>query len=273
MSVAVIYLSRGLGGGRASAEAFFETYRKFPAGREHELFVISKGWQSGAELDEVTKLVANMSGNILAMPDDGYDWGAYFRLAWYLNHDWLCFFNTHTRIDADRWLDILLQAAEIPGVGAAGATGSWGTLVPQFYLRHLLRPGILLYPPRFFGSIKRFPSFPNPHLRSNAFVVRRDVFLAFAAQSIFPRTKRDAHALESGRAGFTYYLMSHGLRPVVVGKDGRSFEIESWIESETFRVPGQRNLLIKDNQTEYYNFADKKIKFVMEESAWGKIFD
>lgn len=269
MSIAVVYLARGIGGGRLAAESFFESYRANPAGCDHRLVVVTKGWSAQPGVDEVIRGASAISAQVLALPDDGYDWGAYFRVAKYLREEWLCLLNTHSRLCVPDWLYLLMAAACKKNVGATGATGSWGTLAPRV---RAVSPGLLFYPWRLLTTIGRFPSYPNPHLRSNAFLVRRDLFLAFASQRPIPIFKQDAHMLESGRRGFTRYLHENDFMPVVVGRDGTSYSQEDWIVSNTFRMPGQENLLIMDNQTENYAKATVRMKQIMEESAWGRVF-
>ena len=109
--------------------------------------------------------------------------------------------------------------------------------------------GLVGVPLQQLRSVGRVARFPNPHLRSNAFLLRRSLFVEFAAQARFPRTKRDTHRLESGRKGLTRFMQSRGLAPVVVGRDHQAYASAQWIEARTFRTPGQPNLLISDNQT------------------------
>lgn len=289
---AVLYIARGSGAarlsvkgpmaaedfGRASADAFFGAYRAHPAGRPHELIVACKGWRSEADLDHVRRLAAGAGGKILELPDEGFDWGTYFRVAGSVGHEWICCLNTHSRPRAEGWLDSLVNAADAPGVGAAAATGSWGSIAP------FPRPEpdlgqLALYPARLalfaMGTIRglsEFPLYPNPHLRSNAFVIRRERLLEFAGGHRIPIEKRDTHRLESSRRGLTRYLASHGLGVVVAGADGRSYPPDRWVESATFRVPGQPNLLIEDNQTDFYTLADRFRRRRLERASWGRLF-
>ena len=78
--------------------------------------------------------------------------------------------------------------------------------------------------------------------------------------------------LESGRTGFSVFLADRGLKAVVAGADGRYYEPSQWIKSQTFRVPGQPNLLVADNQTIAYDRADLRLKRGMERAAWGNVF-
>lgn len=280
MSLALVYLARGVGNGLASAIRFFEIYRDFPPGCPHELIVIAKGWPDIEARKILGRLAESNTARIIDLPDDGYDWGAYMRLAPALPQTWLCFLNTHSQPRVAGWLELMLNCARSSKVGAVGATASWGTMIPTW---PLLKPRwdvtILGYPIRlvrdafiFAMNTKKFPGFPNPHLRSNAFLVKKELFNEFVGMRKIPRSKRDAHILESGKAGFTKFLIGKGLTPLVVGVDGLCYEPKDWINSNSFRVPGQSNLLIADNQTIAYDDANKNRKEILEIAAWGRSF-
>lgn len=283
MSLALVYLARGIDGGLSSTKAFFDAYRTFSAGCPHELIVIAKGWLDVAEHDELLQLAKAHAARVVELPDDGFDWGAYMRLAPQLTHDWLCFLNTHSRPRVNGWLNLLRVAASAPSrnIGAVGATASWQTLAPVLPLPSMKAEynTSLIYPfrlirnaVRFMTNRRGFPSFPNPHLRSNAFIVRRELFVDFVGTQTIPCCKRDAAMLESGRSGFSAYLARHNMELLVAGADGRVYGPEQWINSGTFRVPGQTNVLVADNQTIAYDMADQHMKSVLERSAWGRAF-
>lgn len=280
MSLALVYLARGAGNGLASAEGFFEAYRAHPPGCPHELIVIAKGWSEIEGRDMLERMAKEHAASIIDLPDDGYDWGAYMRLAPHLSHKWICFLNTHSRPLAAGWLNLMLKHVQSTGVGAVGATASWGTMIPTWpSLKPRWEWRLLHYPIRlarnafiFAMNVRHFPYFPNPHLRSNAFLVRRKLFNEFVQIRDIPHNKRDAHRLESGKIGFTRYLINRGLTPLVVGLNGMSYEPLQWISSDTFRVPHQHNLLISDNQTMAYEKANQNLKRRLEISAWGQSF-
>lgn len=287
--LSVIYLARGIGGGLASAEAFFESYRRFGAGHPHDLVVVMKGWEGVAGQDEVACMAAAHSATIIHLPDDGYDWGAYMRAAGLLPHEWLCFLNTHSRIMSQGWLAKMCNAAEQPTVGAAGATASLGSILPAFklfpqQLRDIReRKGLLkaaaaaayfgpAYPIGFVKHVWRFSGMPNPHLRSNAFLVRRQDFVEFCKTTKIPRSKGDTLILEHGKMSLTRFLHAKGRVTVVVDANGRAYPPDAWAESGTFWVPGQPNLLVGDNQTQAYHNAGVYRRRFLELAAWGRVF-
>ena len=98
----------------------------------------------------------------------------------------ICFLNTNTVLISENWLLKLVVNLNQPRVGLVGATGSFESL----------------------SSINRlFPRFPNVHIRSNAFLIRRD-----HAEKIFSdlniRRKEDAYLAESGPDSITRRIIS-----------------------------------------------------------------
>ena len=289
-STAVLFLARGEGNGLAATEAFFDSYHDHPAGVDHELVVIVKGWEGVPGRALVEERARAVSATVIEVPDDGLDWGAYMRVAPRLGHDWLCFLNTHSRICGDGWFATLRRAAERPGVGAVGATGSWGTNTPVFRLlapviadywrrkgpMKALAAAFRLYVVRYLWhscrNVPWFPGFPNPHLRSNAFLVRRTLFTTFTERHAIPAEKRDALVLECGHAGFTRFLTAQGLQAVVAGADGRAYGPEEWPDSRTYCVPDRSNLLVSDHRTRAYDQAAPFSRRDMERQAWGRTF-
>ena len=134
MSLGLVYLSRGLDGGLLATKAFFSAYCDHPAGCPHELIVIMKGWFGVNGEDEIRQLAKTHSATVIDLPDDGFDWGAYMRVAPLLKHDFVCFCNTHSRPLVDGWLDLLKKSAESDSIniGAVGATASYQGCIPPF---------------------------------------------------------------------------------------------------------------------------------------------
>lgn len=281
MMVALLYLARGKDGGLSAAKLFFESYEKFPPEYPHELIVLVKGWDDQADEDDLIILAKkNGTTEIFKLPDDGYDWGAYMRVAPLLTHEWLCFLNTHTRFIATGWLSLLMRAilSSAGSVGTVGVTGSWESLAHILPRRDFRSPilSYLAYPLRilinFFRFLKNvydYPIFPNPHIRSNAFIVRSSIFLEFISDKNIPKCKQDANILESGRRGFSNYLLSRKLNIYIVGRDGIKYSPLQWRGARIFRSENQENLLIVDNQTLGFQNACGQRKKFLEYLAWG----
>ncbi|MBR0823518.1 hypothetical protein JQ627_36945 [Bradyrhizobium liaoningense] len=120
------------------------------------------------------------------------------------------------------------------------------------------------------GALARLndmPAFPNPHVRTNAFMIERQVFLDTLPESI--ETKNDSYLFESGSDGLTRRILRRGLRVVVVGADGRAYAMDEWAESGTFRLGDQRNLLVKDNQTRAFQNMNAAEQRAFTTMTWG----
>jgi hypothetical protein len=246
--------------------------------------VIAKGWPDRAAYSALIE-TAPRSSKVVDLPDDGFDLTAYHRLARDLPQEWVCFLNTFSVIESDRWLERLGGALALPGVGVAGCFGSYGTLQPR--VQNLLfnaweartKPPkavlgeLLAYAGdrwRTARSNDRFPAFPNPHMRTNAFMLARETFVAFWQGRPIPQTKRSVCALESGSAGLTRFIEARDQRAVVVGADGGVYEKDQWLESRTFRVPLKANNMIADNATRRYFADDRDRRRKKEFATWGR---
>jgi hypothetical protein len=283
--IALVYLARGVDGGLASASQFFESYRRHPAGVSHTLYVIAKGWPDRVAYSAMIEL-ASRSCNVADLPDDGFDLTAYYRLARDLREERVCFLNTFSVIESDRWLERLGNALELPSVGLVGCFGSYGTLRPR--VQNLLfnaREAAKTKPAKavlgellaYAGDRRRaarsndcFPAFPNPHVRTNAFMLARETFVAFWQGKPIPQTKRSVCAFESGSAGLTRFIEARGERAVVVGADGGVYPKDQWLESRTFRVPTRGNNMISDNATRRYLADGRDRRRNKEFATWGR---
>jgi hypothetical protein len=250
-SVAVFYLARGSDSSPLQRlRRFAESYTRFPAAAEHTLFVIFKGFADNDALAAAKDVFSRIPYDAIMTDDENFDFGAYRSAAEQVTHDLTCFMNSNTEILSAGWLAKLLTNFDSSSVGVVGASGS-------FESRNLIDP--------------RFPQFPNVHLRSNAFVIRRE-----HAINILPRrvaSKNDAFLLESGPASITRRLWEIGLSTLVVGRNGRAFAPQWWPGSETFRVKGQDNLLVHDNVTREFEYANRSRRLEASAATWGRYLD
>jgi hypothetical protein len=274
-SIAVIYLARGLPGGLQPVQEFFSSYKAHTPGLAHSLRVLVKGWDAVPGLDTVVDMAKALGADVIRVEDDGFDFGAYFRIVPRINENWICFLNTNSRIRFDNWLAFLFQGVQGPQVGAAGATGSWESQARNACLA--LRADSVPMAVRGIARVAyhglHFPGFPNPHLRSNAILTRTALFGQFAQGRAIPRSKREAHRLESGRFGFAAFLRRRRLNQVVCGADGKVYLPADWPISATFRSLDQRNLLVADYQTSRYETQPSAVRQALQLAAWGRFIN
>ena len=257
---------------------FLESYLEFPAGTDHELLILYKGFHSETDVTPYEELLKGVPHTFLIIPDFGFDLGSYFIAIDKYNSKYFCFLNSFSVILDENWLLKFYHHISQPDVGLVGATGSWGSLCPKHpnqkpysknmpYLMKLVRPVVLPVARALFGMY--FDYFPNYHIRTNGFMIARNIMLKIKRAVIF--TKFQAFYLESGKNSITNQVRRMGLKPLVVGKNGRGYEKHEWDISNTFWRGSQENLLISDNQTRKYDSAIPDWKNKWEFFAWGNV--
>src|SRR5205807_10527908 len=112
-----------------------------------------------------------------------------------------------------------------------------------------------------------FRPFPSASVRTKAFALPREHYVRLAPRRL--RSRFAAHAFESGRWGLTARLRRMGLRPLVIGRDGRCYEVPEWPASATFRSGEQENLLVADNRTDEWASASPRERRELARMAWG----
>lgn len=259
-SVAVIYLV-WVPLGLLPLERFLASYTRFPASLPHELIVVFNGHQTPAELAPFHERLRNIPHvtRIFEMPQQ--DIASYLAVTQTCSQNYLCFLNSYSEVQTASWLQKLYQPFHSPTVGLVGATGSWESrqiVVPLRNLRTWLRYRL---------HNRRWPTFPNPHIRSTGFMLARETMLRLSLPPI--RTKEDAYQFESGFGSMTRQIQSWNLQTLLTDRDGSAFAPPEWAQSRTFRACDQSQLLITDNRTQLYQDADAATKRQMSLMAWG----
>jgi hypothetical protein len=240
--------------GPEPVKRFLESYDRHPAGAEHVLAVALKGFRNGQDRSPWERELAASTHESLQMSAGGLDLGSYREAVERVRAERYCFLNTSSEVLCEGWLGHLERHLLAPDVGLVGAGGSFESAYSSA--------------PRPLRLLRRdFEPFPNRHLRTNGFMLERELVLDL--DWVAPRSKRRAWALESGRRSISRQVWERGLDVRVVGCDGVAYPSERWRESSTFRSGAQRNLLIADNRTRQYDQADPATKLQLEEMAWG----
>lgn len=265
--VCVVYLARARNG-LGPFEAFLKSYRLFPAGMEHELLVVFKGFGRPKDASPYLDRAQSLASKTLFMGDFGFDLRGYGLAANNFDHPYFCFFNSFSELLYPNWLFNLFQHITRPEVGLAGATGSWESM----YSNALLAKDTSLFnrvtrPLRLAACRIAFDPFPNYHIRTTGFIVGRDIARAVWPSHFF--TKRSAYLFENGKSSLTKRILRMGLKTVVVGRDGVAYEKEDWARSGTFRSGDQENLWVADNQTRRCQSAELQARTQLHRLAWG----
>lgn len=249
---------------------FLEAYARNPGGAPHELLIVFKGFSGDGQLEPYRKLLKAVPHRELQVSDLGVDLRAYSVAGRHFEHAYFCFLNSYATPLDENWLAKMFGFAKQPQVGIVGASGSWESMYTNF-INGAMNPVPLHQ--RLMRAFRRqanrrlFFPFPNHHIRTNAFIISRQLMLQVWPRHIINKTT--AYLFENGRNCFTQRVMRRGFKPLVVGRDGRAYEKEQWAASNTFRQSAQENLLMADNQTRNYAAADFATRQYLSRLAWG----
>jgi hypothetical protein len=248
---------------------FLRSYHAHPAGAEHELAIVLNGAGPAGPSGDASRaaLLGELQGTehrLIELARPTLDLAAYGHAARELDREHLCFLNSYCVIMADRWLDHLHRALTDPEVGIVAASASWESQAE--WIR-----GPIRYWPYQLAGLRRarrdYPRFPNPHLRTSAFMTTRETALQTGLQDV--QDKRSAYLLESGRRSITRQVQQRGQRAVVVGRDGNLYDTPEWPASHTYRSGDQQNLLICDNRTRDWRRASPRLRRRLSRDAFG----
>jgi hypothetical protein len=253
------------------ARRFAESYLRFPAGVPHRLTLIISGSEDQDQTAELVSLFNGAPLSVIYVPDVDYDIGKYRSALETSNFELCCFLNSYSVIQAPLWLSKFADCALDPRVGIVGATGSYQSHFSDTKASIAgYKPSLGMLRHAVPSTIKHwayFPGFPNPHIRTSVFMIRRDVF--HRVRWPHNPSRFETFRFESGRRSLTRQVLELGLDAVVVGRDGRRYGVSEWPSSGTFRKNEQDNLLIADNHTIEYGAAAPERRMQLASAAWG----
>lgn len=262
-------------------EAFIESFKAHPAGIAHDLLLVFKGFDEERVPAEHERIASGLDYTPFFVPDEGFDIGSYFAIARaHRQYRYFCFLNSYSVILDTGWLAEMHRHISRESVGLVGASGSWEShYTNQLALyREWKHKSNLSLRNLFEGRARRrelrwwranFDTFPNYHLRTNAFLLRRDLMLRLEGGAF--ADKKGGYLFESGKRSMTRQVLGMNLSVLVVGRDAVAYEKERWFESRTFRNGGQSNLLVADNRTREYTEADAALKKAVRAATWGEL--
>jgi hypothetical protein len=256
--------------------AFLRSYDVHPPGIAHELVIVLNGAsgedpaarsRAGAALtrEDLAAELQGLEHRLIVLEQPVLDLAAYGLAARALSHPRLCFLNSYSVILADNWLAILARALDHPHTGLAGASASWESQSRWIRGRARYWPYQLI---RLRGDRRDYPRFPNPHIRTTAFMIERTIVMAMNLETA--HDKRATYLLESGRRSITRQILERDLRAVVAGRDGRVYGVKDWAASRTYRSGEQDNLLVADRRTEDWLTASPRLRRRLSRDAWGE---
>ena len=225
--------------------AFYNSISQFSANAEFDLLLILKGYfhheVDRSFLELRSTLPTNV--NIVRYDDSVSPTRILFEIARQIDCDRFIFFTSWSRVLADGWLRFYLDTFEhADSCGIVGATGG-------------------------YESLNETTPFPNVGIRSNAFMVARAQFVSLDCGDLSARL--GGNLFEAGPKGMTKQIVARGFRPYVVDRFGKYWSVEEWPGSATFRSYNQERLLVSDNRTQNYEWANLRKRTALAIRNWG----
>ena len=154
-SIAIVYLDRW-GNQPRFADAFLNSLTANPAGTSYDVIWQLKGYPEDTHNPRVAQFRQDFSGEVIEAryPDHLYQFNLAFDAARRFEYEFLVFFVSWSRILAPDWLKLYCAAlTRQANCGVVGATGS-------------------------YECVSAEQAFPNPHVRTNAFMIERKLLLS-----------------------------------------------------------------------------------------------
>jgi len=246
---------------------FIKNYKKYSPGINHRLLICFKNLDKG-KIEYLKSKIKNLNYIEFIDISNGNDWDfmSFYRIAKKYKDYLILFLNNQSFPIKKNWL--LLMCSNYKNKRILGATGSYESISSRGFLRNY-NENIFSYIYRVIKYLIYFPLFPNPHIRTTAFMMLAKDYIKYKFEKNYYR-KYDNWKTESGRNSITNFFKKRGFEILLINSDGKAFSEKDWKFSETYCYKNQTKLIISDKRTrKYENFSikDKKIKTKI---VWGK---
>ncbi len=246
---------------------FINHYTNFTPGKEHDLLICFKNFKKDDPIFESNQLkkikhIKYLDNNNF----NDFDWGSYERIAKAYNDKIIFFMNCHSYPIKNNWLYYFANNYDDNTV--LGPGGSFESMVNSALNGIHTKNKIKSY---FYAlaNLYKFPIFPNPHLRSNCFMISSESFLKLKFNKKYKYKKIGTWINESGREGMTNYLKKQKFKIYVINSDGLKFDETGWSDSDTYACKNQDKLIISDKFSRIFDNSSTEEREKIKKYIWG----
>lgn len=246
---------------------FIKKYKYYNSGQKHKLVICFKKFSSKNNILAWKKVLKGINCNtfIDSHEIDDYDFGSYRRIARKFKNNIILFLNSYSYPIVNDWLKLITKHYNESTL--VGCTASYASLSSSFFTQYY-KINILKRMKYGLINLFRFPFFSNPHIRSNAFLIKGLDFLSLKFPD-FIKYKIQTNMIESGWFGMTRQLKKRRFKIILAGSNGIGFSESNWRNSEAFSFKNQKNLIISDNRTRIYKNLSLNDKRRETKFHWG----
>lgn len=246
---------------------FINNYKYHYSGQKHRLVICFKKFASKKSILEWKKLLKGIKCTTIIdnCKIDDFDFGSYIRIASKYKNKIILFLNSYSYPTVNNWLKLIVKHYDKNTL--VGCTATYASLSSSFFGKYY-KINILKRLMYGFINLFRFPIFPNPHIRSNAFLIKGSDFLSLKFPKLI-KNKLQTNMIESGWLGMTRQLKKKKFRIILASSNGMGLKENDWLNSEVYSFKNQKNLIISDNRTRIYNKLSLKNKKKETKYHWG----
>lgn len=209
---------------------FVDTYKRFPAGYPHKLYVVCSGQRDKA----CEEIFAGLDVEFDQYDGGGWDIGCEQHMANKVPEQFLVSMTTRTHFSKPGWLKRLMDARLQYGEGLYGSSGSYER---------------------------------SPHIRTAFYGVDTWIFREYP---YIIDNREKGFRFESGEWSFTKFVRSIGYPTIMVTWDGCYQPQDWRKAKNGFRIGDQSNLIVFDRHTLMYATADRIRKDELRRAADGR---
>ncbi len=246
---------------------FIKNYKNFNSGEAHDLLICFKNFKKDDpifDFDQLKELkhIKFFDNNNF----NDFDWGSYERIAKTYSDKIIFFMNCHSYPVKNNWLKTFAENYDDKSI--IGPGGSFESMVNSALNGIHTNDKFKSYLYALSNFLK-FPMFPNPHLRSNCFMILSNNFLKFNLNKKYKHKKIGTWINESGRNGMTNFFKKKKFKIYVVNSDGLKFSEVNWPKSDTYACKNQDKLIISDKFSRIFHNADSIQRERIKDYIWG----
>jgi hypothetical protein len=278
--ISVIYLLRNDEKWYSNFDTFSSSINKFNSGIEFDLHIILKGFNYDINYNIFFNKLNKINNiSIHYIEDVGFDLNAYYKISKIINTKLVFFMNSYSFVRHNNWLLNFYIAHIYNKSSFVGSTASCESLHFKLpYLSIIKINSIFLFIPKLFKRLyfslfidNNFPKFPNPHIRTNSFLIDRQFFLDYISLNKLPETKNDCYKVESGVNSLSRYIDNIHGNPGIINCNGTFFPLKNIKHSYLFRGENSDQIIVGDNRTIEYDRASNTNKCSLRYDAWGNL--
>ena len=254
---------------RENLKQFINNYLKFDAGSKHELVICFKNFDKQDDIFKIGELkLINYTEFLDNNKFNDYDWGSYRRISKKYYDKIIFFMNCHCRPLVNNWLRHFKN--NYTEKTLLGPAGSYESMVNSALKGKHSKSKIksIFYA---ISNLVDFPLFPNPHIRSNCFMISASNFLDLKLNKFYKYKKKGTWINESGRMGMTNQLKRKKFNIYVINSDGNKFKENEWQKSDTYALNKQSKLIIEDKFSLIFKNKKDNERLNFQNSIWKNV--